>query len=86
MGVRPEALVQRSGGALRLGEEGGMAASDKINNKARELKGKAKEAIGKATDNQRWRVEGQMEQVAAKFRGARQKVKHALRQRGRRPR
>jgi uncharacterized protein YjbJ (UPF0337 family) len=63
-----------------------MSAEDKINNKARELKGKAKEAIGDATDNRQWQVEGRMEQIAAHLRGAGEKVKDAFRPRGRRPR
>ena len=35
-----------------------MSGSDKAKNKAEELKGKAKEALGDATDNEQWQVEG----------------------------
>ena len=42
-----------------------MGVGDKIQNEAENLGGKAKEAAGNATDNDRLRAEGQKDQVVA---------------------
>ena len=42
-----------------------MGLGDKISNAAEELGGKAKEAAGNATDNDRLKAEGQADQVKA---------------------
>ncbi|WP_316308616.1 CsbD family protein [Clavibacter michiganensis] len=42
-----------------------MSAGDKISNAAENLVGKAKEAAGKATDNERLEAEGQADQTKA---------------------
>ncbi|NUP59399.1 MAG: CsbD family protein [Pseudarthrobacter sp.] len=42
-----------------------MGLGDKISNSAEELGGKAKEATGNATDNDRLKAEGQADQVKA---------------------
>lgn len=42
-----------------------MGLGDKISNAAEDLGGKAKEAAGNATDNDRLRAEGQADQVKA---------------------
>ena len=42
-----------------------MGLGDKISNKAEELKGKAKETVGKATGNERLEAEGQVDQGKA---------------------
>jgi uncharacterized protein YjbJ (UPF0337 family) len=42
-----------------------MGLGDKISNAAEELGGKAKEATGNATDNDRLKAEGQTDQVKA---------------------
>ncbi|OFI37258.1 CsbD family protein [Arthrobacter sp. SW1] len=42
-----------------------MGIGDKIKNEAEHLAGKAKEAAGKATDNDELKAEGQKEQLAA---------------------
>jgi len=42
-----------------------MGLGDKISNAAEDLGGKAKEAAGNATDNDRLRAEGQTDQVKA---------------------
>jgi uncharacterized protein YjbJ (UPF0337 family) len=42
-----------------------MGLGDKISNKAEELKGKAKEAVGKATGNEQLEAEGQVDQGKA---------------------
>lgn len=57
-----------------------MGIGDKIGNKAEELGGKAKEAAGDATDNERLEAEGQADQTAAHGKQAGEKVKDALRE------
>ncbi|MDQ0799936.1 CsbD family protein [Arthrobacter sp. SLBN-112] len=42
-----------------------MGLGDKISNEAEELGGKAKEAAGNVTDNDRLKAEGQADQVKA---------------------
>jgi uncharacterized protein YjbJ (UPF0337 family) len=42
-----------------------MGLGDKISNAAEDMGGKAKEAAGKATDNERLEAEGQKDQVKA---------------------
>ena len=42
-----------------------MGLDDKIDNKSDELKGKAKEATGKATDDERLEAEGKGDQTGA---------------------
>lgn len=42
-----------------------MGVGDKISNAAEDMGGKAKEAAGKATDNERLEAEGQKDQVKA---------------------
>ena len=44
-----------------------MGLGDKFEHKAEEMKGKAKEGIGEATDNERLEAEGKVEQGQAKF-------------------
>lgn len=56
-----------------------MGADDKISNKAEELKGKAKEAVGDATGNEQWQAEGRVEQGKGALKQAAEKVKDAFR-------
>nr|WP_225956121.1 CsbD family protein [Amycolatopsis lexingtonensis] len=49
-----------------------------MENKAEELKGKAKEALGNATDNEQWQAEGRAEQGKANLKQAGEKVKDAV--------
>ena len=58
---------------------GEMSDSDKVENKAEELKGKAKEKVGDATDNEQWQAEGKGEQIKANLKQAGEKVKDAFR-------
>lgn len=44
-----------------------MGLGDKISAKAEELKGKIKEGLGDATDNEQMEAEGKMEQGKSKF-------------------
>ncbi|WP_439379085.1 CsbD family protein [Amycolatopsis lexingtonensis] len=52
--------------------------NDKLENKAEELKGKAKEALGNATDNEQWQAEGRAEQGKANLKQAGEKIKDAV--------
>ena len=55
-----------------------MSTDDKIEHKGQELKGKAKEALGDATDNKEWQAEGKKDQVEGSLKGAGEKVKDAF--------
>ena len=55
-----------------------MGLDDKIDNKSDELKGKAKEATGKATDDERLEAEGKGDQMGANLKQAGEKVKDAF--------
>jgi uncharacterized protein YjbJ (UPF0337 family) len=56
-----------------------MGADDKLSNKAEEMKGRAKEAVGDATDNEQWQAEGRAERAKADIKQAGEKVKDAFR-------
>ncbi|MGB4779404.1 CsbD family protein [Microbacterium sp.] len=55
-----------------------MGLDDKIKNAAQDVGGKAKEAVGKATDNERLEAEGKADQVKADVKQAGEKVKDAF--------
>jgi uncharacterized protein YjbJ (UPF0337 family) len=55
-----------------------MGVGDKIQNEAENLGGKAKEAAGNATDNDRLRAEGQKDQVVADAKKVGENVKDAF--------
>ncbi len=55
-----------------------MALGDKIQNAAQDLAGKAKEAAGKATDNEKLEAEGRGDQTAADAKKAGENVKDAF--------
>lgn len=55
-----------------------MSSDDKLEHKGQELKGKAKEALGNATDNKEWQAEGKKDQVAGSLKGAGEKIKDAF--------
>ena len=52
-----------------------MGLGDKIDNKAEELKGQGKEAIGEATDDDELKAEGQFDQVKGNIKQAGEKIK-----------
>ena len=56
-----------------------MATEDKMNNKADELEGRAKRAVGDATGDEELRTEGQTEKVKANLKQAGEKIKDAFR-------
>ncbi|MBH0054399.1 MULTISPECIES: CsbD family protein [unclassified Salinibacterium] len=55
-----------------------MSASDKIENAAEDLTGKAKEAAGKATNNEELEAEGNADQAKASLKKAGENVKDAV--------
>jgi uncharacterized protein YjbJ (UPF0337 family) len=55
-----------------------MGFSDKIENAAEELKGKAKEAIGKATDDDDLEAEGEADEFGSNLKQAGEDVKDAF--------
>ncbi|GAB4062521.1 CsbD family protein [Angustibacter speluncae] len=56
-----------------------MSATDKAKNTAQNLAGKAKEAVGKVTDNERLEAEGRADQAKADTKQAGEKVKDVFR-------
>lgn len=56
-----------------------MGAVDKVNNKAEEVTGSAKETVGKHTGNSDLEHEGKVDKVKADLKQAGEKVKDALR-------
>lgn len=55
-----------------------MGASDKLRNKMDEAKGKAKEAVGDAKDDERLKAEGRSDQSKADIKQAGEKAKDAF--------
>jgi uncharacterized protein YjbJ (UPF0337 family) len=55
-----------------------MGFEDKLDNKGEELRGKAKEAAGDATDNEQWKAEGQADQTKSNLKQAGEKIKDAF--------
>jgi len=52
-----------------------MSLADKARNKAEELLGQAKKAVGEATDDDQLQVEGKTDQVRANIKQAGEKIK-----------
>ena len=52
-----------------------MSGIDKMKNKAEELGGKGKEAVGDATDNRDLQAEGQADQTSGNLKQAGEKIK-----------
>lgn len=55
-----------------------MGVGDDIKHNMEDMKGKAKEAVGDATDNERLEAEGKAEQVGANLKKAGDDVKDAF--------
>ncbi len=55
-----------------------MSGTDKLDNAAENMGGKAKEAVGDATDNKRLENEGRADQTSADLKDAGEKVKDAF--------
>jgi uncharacterized protein YjbJ (UPF0337 family) len=54
-----------------------MSFGDKLQNKAQEMKGAAKEKVGDATDNERLQAEGAADRTEAQARQAGEHIKDA---------
>ena len=57
-----------------------MSGIDKMKNKAEELSGKGKEAVGDATGDRDLQAEGQVDQASGNLKQAGEKVKDAFKQ------
>jgi uncharacterized protein YjbJ (UPF0337 family) len=55
-----------------------MATEDKAAHKATEVKGKVKEAVGKVTDDDQLKAEGEADQAKGNLKQAGDKIKDAL--------
>jgi uncharacterized protein YjbJ (UPF0337 family) len=56
-----------------------MGTTDKLMNKAEELKGQAKQKAGDATDNEQWQAEGKADEAKGDLKQAGEKVKDVFR-------
>jgi uncharacterized protein YjbJ (UPF0337 family) len=55
-----------------------MGTADKVRNKAQEVKGKIKDAVGGATNDRSMEAEGKSDKVAGNLKQAGEKVKDAF--------
>jgi uncharacterized protein YjbJ (UPF0337 family) len=55
-----------------------MGAHDKLSNKIDDVAGKAKEAVGRATGDDKTRAEGKLDQAKSSLKDAGEKVKDAF--------
>ena len=55
-----------------------MGLDDKIDNKAQEAKGKAKQGLGDATDDRELQAEGKADEKSSKVKQAGEKIKDAF--------
>jgi uncharacterized protein YjbJ (UPF0337 family) len=55
-----------------------VATDDKLRNQGEDLKGKAKETIGRATDDEELEAQGRADQAKADLKNAGEKVKDAI--------
>jgi uncharacterized protein YjbJ (UPF0337 family) len=55
-----------------------VATDDKLRNQGQDLKGKAKESIGRATDDEELEAAGRADQAKSSFKQAGEKVKDAI--------
>ena len=55
-----------------------MSDNDKLDNAVDKAKGKAKETVGDATDNEQWQAEGKAEQSKSDLKQAGEKIKDAF--------
>lgn len=55
-----------------------MATDDKLRNQGQDLKGKAKESMGRATDDEELEAQGRTDQAKSSLKDAGEKVKDAI--------
>jgi uncharacterized protein YjbJ (UPF0337 family) len=77
--VSASAIPVIQAGPIHHGEDGtSMGTDDKARNKAQELKGQAKEGLGRATDDEELEAEGRTDQAKSDVKQAGEKVKDAF--------
>jgi tRNA (adenine57-N1/adenine58-N1)-methyltransferase len=77
--VEASSFPVASGGQMAAtGGDPNMGTDDKIENKGEELRGKAKEAVGKATDDEELEAQGRGDQAKADVKQAGEKIKDAF--------
>jgi uncharacterized protein YjbJ (UPF0337 family) len=64
--------------AMATEEVTAVSLNDKAHNTAETARGKAKEVVGRATDDEGFELEGKIEQVVGHLKQAGEKVKDAL--------
>jgi uncharacterized protein YjbJ (UPF0337 family) len=72
-------VVRRVTGARSERSEDRMGRHEKIDHKLEELGGKAKEAVGRATDDEELEAQGERDQTKSNLKQAGDKVKDAFR-------
>ena len=63
---------------MRLEVMPDMGTDDKLRNRGEDLKGKAKETVGRATDDEELEAQGRTDQSKASLKDAGEKVKDAI--------
>jgi uncharacterized protein YjbJ (UPF0337 family) len=71
-------LDGRIGGQASRGGDAPVATDDKLRNQGEDLKGKAKERLGRATDDEELEAAGRADQAKAGLKQAGEKVKDAI--------
>jgi uncharacterized protein YjbJ (UPF0337 family) len=71
-------LRPRVGGQFAAGGDAQVATDDKLRNQGQDLKGKAKETIGRATDDEELEAAGRSDQAKSSLKQAGEKVKDAI--------
>jgi uncharacterized protein YjbJ (UPF0337 family) len=66
------------GGQASGGGDAPVATDDKLRNQGEDLKGKAKESLGRATDDEELEAAGRTDQSKASLKQAGEKVKDAI--------
>jgi uncharacterized protein YjbJ (UPF0337 family) len=73
----PDMAIRRRGHPPHGGcwKENAVSFADKVKHKAEELKGKGKEALGRATGDDELKVEGKADQAKGRIKQAGEKIK-----------
>jgi uncharacterized protein YjbJ (UPF0337 family) len=65
-------------GQASAGGDAPVATDDKLRNQGEDLKGKAKETLGRATDDEELEAQGRTDQTKSSLKDAGEKVKDAI--------
>jgi uncharacterized protein YjbJ (UPF0337 family) len=71
-------LDRQIGGQASCGGDAPVATDDKLRNQGEDLKGKAKERLGRATDDEELEAAGRTDQAKASLKQTGEKVKDAI--------